>query len=94
MRALNVFGISMPVISYDRLMNTGPCLCTICHRWQHTGVVHLSRHADGKVAFEDIPMFGEYRPVCHKFSGNVIGNYFKSANLPYRRSNENGGFVT
>ena len=30
-------------------------LCTICHSWQHTGAVHLSLQADGKVAFEDIP---------------------------------------
>ena len=35
-----------------------PGLCTICHSWQHTGVVHLSLQADGKVAFEDIPVFG------------------------------------
>ena len=33
-----------------------PGLCTICHSWQHTGVVHLSLQADGKVAFEDIPV--------------------------------------
>ena len=25
-----------------------PGLCTICHSWQHTGVVHLSFQADGK----------------------------------------------
>ena len=25
---------------------------TICHSWQHTGVVHLSLQADGNVAFE------------------------------------------
>ena len=35
-----------------------PGLCTICHSWQHTGVVQLSLQADGKVAFEDIPVFG------------------------------------
>ena len=35
-----------------------PGLCTICHSWQHTGVVHLSLQADGKVAFEDILVFG------------------------------------
>ena len=35
-----------------------PGLCTICHSWQHTGDVHLSLQADGKVAFEDIPVFG------------------------------------
>ena len=32
------------------------CLCTICHSWQHTGVVHMYLRADGKVAFEDIPV--------------------------------------
>ena len=38
----------------------GQCLglCPICHSWQHTGVAHLSLQADGKVAFEDIPVFG------------------------------------
>ena len=41
-----------------------PGLCTICHNWQHTGVVHLSLRADGKVAFEDIPVFGVCRPAC------------------------------
>ena len=45
-----------------------PCLCTICHSWQHTGVVHLSLQADGKVAFEDIPVFGVCRPACHDSS--------------------------
>ena len=33
-----------------------PGLCTICHSWQHTGVVHLSLQEDDKVAFEDIPV--------------------------------------
>ena len=46
-----------------------PGLCTItCHSWQHTGVVHLSLHADGKVAFEEIPVFGLCRPACHDSS--------------------------
>ena len=45
-----------------------PGLCTICHSWQHTGVVHLSFQADGKVAFEDIPVFGVCRPACHDSS--------------------------
>ena len=45
-----------------------PGLCTICHSWQHTGVVHLSLQADGKVAFEDIPVFGVCRPACHDSS--------------------------
>ena len=40
----------------------------ICHSWQHTGVVHLSLQADGKVAFEDIPVFGVCRPACHDSS--------------------------
>ena len=34
-----------------------PGLCTICHSWQHTGVVHLSLQADGKVAFEEGVVF-------------------------------------
>ena len=45
-----------------------PGLCTICHSWQHTGVVHLSLQADGNVAFEDIPVFGICRPACHDSS--------------------------
>ena len=45
-----------------------PCLCTICHSWRHTGVEHLSLQADGKVAFEDIPVFGVCRPACHDSS--------------------------
>ena len=45
-----------------------PGICTICHSWQHTGVVHLSLQADGKVAFEDIPVFGVCRPACHDSS--------------------------
>ena len=40
----------------------------MCHSWQHTGVVHLSLQADGKVAFEDIPVFGVCRPACHDSS--------------------------
>ena len=45
-----------------------PGLCTICHSWQHTGVVHLSLQADGKVAFEDIPLIGVCRLACHDSS--------------------------
>ena len=45
-----------------------PGFCTICHSWQHTGVVHLSLQADGKVAFEYIPVFGVCRPACHDSS--------------------------
>ena len=40
----------------------------LCHSWQHTGGVHLSLEADGKVAFEDIPVFGVCRPACHDYS--------------------------
>ena len=58
----------MPVISYDRLMNTGPDLCTICHNWQHRGGVHLSLQADGKFAFDDIPAFGVFHPACRDSS--------------------------
>ena len=43
-------------------------LCTICHSWQHTGVVHMSHQADGKVAFEDVPVFGICRPAYHDSS--------------------------
>ena len=45
-----------------------PGLCTKCHSWQYTGVVHLSLQADGKVAFEDITVFGVCRPACHDSS--------------------------
>ena len=45
-----------------------PGLSTICHSWQHKGVVHLSLQADGTVAFENIPVFGVCRPACHDFS--------------------------
>ena len=45
-----------------------PGICTICHSWHHTGVVHLSLQADGKVDFEDIPVFGVCRPACHNSS--------------------------
>ena len=40
----------------------------LCHSWQHTGVVHLSFQADGKVAFEDVPVFGVCRPAYHDSS--------------------------
>ena len=45
-----------------------PGLCTICHSWQQTGVVHLSLQADGKVVFEDIKVFGVCRPACNDSS--------------------------
>ena len=38
-------------------------LCTICHSWQHPGVVHLSLQADDNVAFEEIQVFGVCRPA-------------------------------
>ena len=40
----------------------------LCHSWHHTGVVHLSLQADGKVALEDIPVFGVCRPACRESS--------------------------
>ena len=48
----------------------GQCtgICTIWHSWKHTGVVQLSLQVDGKVAFEDIPVFGVCRPACHDSS--------------------------
>ena len=45
-----------------------PGLCTICRSWQHKGVVHLSLQADGKVAFEDVPVFGVCHSACHDSS--------------------------
>ena len=45
------------------LFDQCPGLCTICHSWQHTGVVHLSLQADGNVAFEE--MFVVCRSTCH-----------------------------
>ena len=49
-----------------------PGLCNICHSWQHTGVVHLSLQADGKVAFEDVHVFGVCRPACHDSSLDIF----------------------
>ena len=40
----------------------------VCHSWKDTCVVHLSLLEDGKVAFEDIPVFGVCRPACHDSS--------------------------
>ena len=51
------------------LVGQWPGICTMtCNSWQHTGVVHLSLQADGKVAFEDIPVFGVCRPACNDSS--------------------------
>ena len=50
------------------LLSPCPGLCTICHSWHHTGVVHLSLQADGTVDCEDILVFGECRPACHDSS--------------------------
>ena len=40
-----------------------PFLHHICHSWQHTGVAHMSLQADGKIDFEEIPVFGVCRPA-------------------------------
>ena len=45
-----------------------PCISAICQSWQHTGVVHLSLKVDGKVAFEEILVFGICRPGWHNYS--------------------------
>ena len=50
-----------------------PCICTICHSWQHTRVVHLSLQGSGKVAFGDIPVFGTCHPACHDSSLYLFG---------------------
>ena len=50
------------------LLGQCPGICTIWHSWQDTVVVNLSLQSDGKVAFEDIPVFGICRPACHDSS--------------------------
>ena len=60
--------LSILVCAAASLFRQCPGICTICHSWQHTGVVHLSLQADGKVAFEDILVFGVCRPACHDSS--------------------------
>ena len=40
-----------------------PGLCTIRHSWMHVGVLHMSLHADGKVAFEEIPVLWNMPPI-------------------------------
>ena len=47
-----------------------PGLCTICHSWQHTGVVHLSLQADGKVAFVIIRLY-ELDDFRHCYFANI-----------------------
>ena len=59
-----------------------PGLCTICHSWEHTGVVYLSLQADGKVAFEDIPVFGVCRPACLK--AVALSQVYVAFNIFYR----------
>ena len=57
------------------LFDECPGFCIICHSWQHAGVVHLSLKADGKVAFvkfEEIPVFGVFRPAYHDSSLNLF----------------------
>ena len=51
------------------------CLCLsvskflhLYHSWQQTSVKHLSLQAEGKVTFEDIPVFGVCGPACHDSS--------------------------
>ena len=57
----------------------------LCHSWQHRGVVHLFLQADGKVAFEDIPVFGICRPAYHDASLYllVIVLFRVATNTPY-----------
>ena len=50
------------------LVSVQPGLCTICHSWHYTGVVHVSLQVDGKVAIEYIPVFCVCRPACHDSS--------------------------
>ena len=77
-----------------------PGLCTICHSWQHTGVVHLSLQADGKFAFEDVPVFGVCRPACQLYRHNkcneqmcvcVFRNVVDTKTFPSARSDPTFG---
>ena len=61
------FGLCAASLFYACLVSV-QVSAPLCHSWQHTGVVHLSLQADGKVAFEDIPVFGVCRPACHDSS--------------------------
>ena len=76
-------GLSILVCNVEHISSILVCaatslLCTyfvsvqisapLCHSWQHTGIVHLSLQADGKVAFEDITVFFVCRPACHDSS--------------------------
>ena len=65
---LSLYVMLRILLSILVLFGQCPGLCTICHSWQHTGVVHLSLQADGSVAFEDVPVFGVWRPACHDSS--------------------------
>ena len=44
------------------------CLVSVQVSAPYVIVVHLSLQADGKVAFENIPVFGVCRPACHDSS--------------------------
>ena len=55
----------------------GRCLglCTLCHSWQHAGVVHLTLQADGnylnRVAFQDIPVFAWGMPPSLPYDSSL-----------------------
>ena len=63
------------------LFDQCPGLCTICHSWQHSGVVYLSLQADDNVAFEEIPVFGFCRPACNVSSMEVHCQRLYDTNL-------------
>ena len=44
------------------------CACLVSVQVSAPYVIAGSTQADGKVAFEDIPVFGVCRPACHDFS--------------------------
>ena len=45
-----------------------PCLCTIMSWLAAHRSCTVSLQADGKVAFEDVPVFDVCRPACHDYS--------------------------
>ena len=65
---LSILVCSAASLFCDCLVSVQVSAPSICHRWQHTGVVHMSLQADGKFAFDDIPVFGVCRPACRDSS--------------------------
>ena len=71
----------------------GQCqgFCTICHSWQHTGVVHLSIQADGKVVLKisrclayGVCNYNHHHNYHHRFPSGMPNSAGRAALLwPY-----------